>query len=58
MDDEKVNLDNGLHLKGEGVNTLQGKRYMVTFIMSHYKHKVLLQHSITLSTDTIEGTNW
>ena len=58
MDDEKVNLNNGLHLEGEGVNTLQGKRYMVTFIMSHYKHKVSLQHSVTLSTDTIEGTNW
>ena len=40
------------------VNSLQGKRYMVTFIISHYKHRVSLQHSVTLSTDTIEGTNW
>ena len=37
---------------------LQGKRYMVTFIISHYKHRVSLQHSVTLSTDTIEGINW
>ena len=37
---------------------LQGIRYMVTFIISHYKHKVLLQYSVTLSTDTIEGINW
>ena len=36
----------------------QEKRDMVTFIMSHYKHRVSLQHSVTLSTDTIEGTNW
>ena len=56
MDDEKVNLNNGLHLEGEGVNTLQGKRYMVTFIMSHYKHRLSLQHRVT--TDTIKGTNW
>ena len=38
--------------------SLQEKRYMMTFIMSHYKHRVSLQHSVTLSTDTIEGTNW
>ena len=38
--------------------TQQKKRDMVTFIMSHYKHRVSLQHSVTLSTDTIEGTNW
>ena len=40
------------------LHTLQGKRYMVTFITSHHKHKVSLQHSVTFSTDTIEGTNW
>ena len=40
------------------MGTLQGKRYMVTFITSHHKHKVSLQHSVTFSTDTIEGTNW
>ena len=40
------------------VVSLQGKRYMVTFIISHYKHRVSLQHSVTLSTDTIEGINW
>ena len=38
--------------------TLQGKRYMVTFITSHHKHRVSLQHNVTFSTDTIEGTNW
>ena len=38
--------------------SLQGKRYMVTFIISHYKHRVSLQYSVTLSTDTIEGINW
>ena len=38
--------------------TLQEKRYMVRFIMSHPKHRVSLQHSVTLSIDTIEGTNW
>ena len=37
---------------------LQGIRYMVTFIISHYKHRVQLQHSVTLSTNTIEGINW
>ena len=39
-------------------STLQGKKNMVTFIISHYKHRVSLQHSVTLSTDTIEGINW
>ena len=39
-------------------DTLQGKRYMVTFITSHHKHRVSLQHNVTFSTDTIEGTNW
>ena len=43
---------------GMTTRSLQGKRYMVTFIISHYKHRVSLQHSVTLSTDTIEGINW
>ena len=48
----------GAHvLDGKGP-ALQGKRYMVTFITSHHKHRVSLQHSVTFSTDTIEGTNW
>ena len=36
---------------------LQGKIYMVIFIMSHYKHRVSLQHNVILSIDIIEGTN-
>ena len=42
----------------ESLISLQGKRYMVTFITSHHKHKVSLQHSVTFSTNTIEGTYW
>ena len=46
------------HITHIDEHSLQGKRYMVTFIISHYKHRVSLQHSVTLSTDTIEGINW
>ncbi|RVW39389.1 hypothetical protein CK203_096132 [Vitis vinifera] len=56
-DFEKLSLKN-ISLKKKVQQPLQGKRYMVTFITSHHKHKVSLQHSVTFSTDTIEGTNW